>query len=152
MSASEALPTLEEQFLTLTRQFQEQARATQKLTRTLEQVKAEAAETKKLQGEKIQQLEGEVMGLKETSSSSSATGGGSSEPVQTGKLVRVWRGVLLLGALVPHAFALGSLKNGDTRFVAASKMFETFCWVCSLAAMLGNPRNFGSWPFMKGPL
>jgi len=169
MSASEALPTLKEQVLTLTRQFQEQARATQKLTRTLEQVKAEAAEskkelkqeveqvkaeaaeTKKLQGEKIAQLEGEVRGLKETSSSSSssssATGGGSSEPVQTGKLVRVWRGVLLLGALVPHAFAFGSLINGDmdTRFVAASKMFEAFSWVCSLAAMLGNPRNFGSW-------
>ena len=50
---SETLPTLEEQVLTLIRQFQAQARATEKLTRTLEQVKAEAAETKKLQGEKI---------------------------------------------------------------------------------------------------
>ena len=44
---SETLPTLEEQVLTLTRQFQAQARATEKLTRTLEQVKAEAAESKK---------------------------------------------------------------------------------------------------------
>ena len=48
---SETLPTLQEQLLTLTRQFQAQARATEKLTRTLEQVKAEAAESKKEVGQ-----------------------------------------------------------------------------------------------------
>ena len=121
---SETSPTLGEQLLTLTRQFQAQARATEKLTRDLEQVKAEAAEEKKAaavtkkaletkvtqQGERIELLEGEVEGLKETSSSSSSiTAARPSEPVQTGKFVRRWRIVFVLGALVPHGFALGRL-------------------------------------------
>ena len=163
---SETLPTLQEQLLTLTRQFQAQARATEKLTRTLEQVKAEAAESKKAletkveqqgqtiksqgqtigeQGEQIELLKGEVRGLKETSSSSSSiTAARPSEDVQTGKIVRMWKIVFVVGAMVPHGFALASLKYGDMRLVAASRMFEMFGSVCSIAAVCGNPRNFGS--------
>jgi len=105
----------------------------------------EQGQTIGAQGEKIALLEGEVEGLKGTSSSSSSiTAASSSEPVETGKFVEGWRIVFGLGALVPYAIALGSLKDGDVRLVAASKMFEIFGLVCSTAAALGNPRNFGS--------
>jgi len=162
---SERSPTTEERFLAISAKFEAQESAIDKLTRTLEQVKAEAAESKKeveqvkadaaesqraleekaeQQGEKIQQLEGEVESLRETSSSSSSiTAAGPSEPVQTEKFVRRWRIVFVVGALVPHGFALASLKYGDVRLVSASRMFEMFGQVCSLAAAIGNPRNFG---------
>ena len=52
--------------------------------------------------------------------------------------------MFVVGALVPNGFALGSLMNGDMRLVAASRMFDMFSWVCSVAAAIGNPRNFGS--------
>ncbi|GMH90227.1 hypothetical protein TrST_g12950 [Triparma strigata] len=68
-----------------------------------------------------------------------------SPPVQTGKVVRKWRVVFVLGSLVPHAFALASLKYGDKRFGAAARMFEMFGLVCSIAAAGGNSRNYGSW-------
>ena len=57
---SETLPTLEEQVLTLTRQFQAQARATEKLTRDLEQVKAEAAESKKELKQEVEQVKADA--------------------------------------------------------------------------------------------
>ena len=178
------LPTLEEILSILSEKFEAQVRVTEKLTRTLEQVKAEAAESKKElkqeveqvkadaaesqkaletkveqqgqtiksqgqtireQGEQIELLKGEVRGLKETSSSSSSiTVARPSEAVQTGKFVRRWRIVFVVGTLVPHGLALGSLINGDMRLVAASMMFEIFGYVCSVAAAGGNPRNFGS--------
>mmetsp|Transcript_6672 Transcript_6672/g.12050 ORF Transcript_6672/g.12050 Transcript_6672/m.12050 type:complete len:405 (+) Transcript_6672:214-1428(+) len=151
---SERSPSIEERFLAISAKFEAQTSAMDKLTRSLEQVKADAAESQKAletkveqqgqtiraQGEKIEQLE-----RKETSSSSSSiTAASSSEPVETGKFVEGWRIVFGLGALVPYAIALGSLKDGDVRLVAASKMFEIFGLVCSTAAALGNPRNFGS--------
>ena len=120
----------------------------------VEQVKADAAESQKAletkveqqgqtiraQGEKIVQLE-----RKETSfSPSSITAARPSEDVQTGKFVRRWRFVFVLGALVPHGLALGSLQYGDMRLVASAKMFQLFGVVCSGAAAAGNPRNFGS--------
>ena len=52
--------------------------------------------------------------------------------------------MFVLRALVPHAFLLASLENGDMRLVGASKMFELFGWVSSAAAAFGNPWNFGS--------
>ena len=161
-----AMSTLEERSLLLLEKLEAQETATEKLSRTLEQVKADAAESKKevgqvkadaaeskkaleakveQQGQKIQQLEGEVKDLKETSSSSSPTTvARPSEDVQTGKFVRRWRIVFVVGALVPHAFVLASLKDGDMKLVAASKMFENFGFLCSVASAFGNPRNFGS--------
>jgi len=68
----------------------------------------------------------------------------SEGEAKTGKFVMTWRVVFALGALVPHAFTLASLKDGDMRFIAGAKMFEHFGNVCILAAALGNPRNFGS--------
>ncbi|GMH77556.1 hypothetical protein TrST_g5704 [Triparma strigata] len=91
-----------------------------------------------VQGERIELLQGEVRGLKEI------TAARSSEPVQTGKFVRRWRFVFVLGSAVPHGFALASLISGDMRLVAAAKMFEPVGFVCSTAAALGNPRNYGS--------
>eukprot|EP00519_Triparma_laevis_P013435 CAMPEP_0182491700 /NCGR_PEP_ID=MMETSP1321-20130603/1022_1 /TAXON_ID=91990 /ORGANISM="Bolidomonas sp., Strain RCC1657" /LENGTH=185 /DNA_ID=CAMNT_0024693995 /DNA_START=49 /DNA_END=603 /DNA_ORIENTATION=+ len=166
------MSSLEERLLLLSEKLDAQISATEKLSRTLEQVKAEAAESKKelkqeveqvkadaaesqkaletkveqqgqtirAQGEKIEQLE-----RKETSSSSSSlTAVRPSEPVQTGEIVRRWKIVFVLGALVPYGFALASLINGDKRLVAASTMFQIFGVVCSTAAAFGNPRNFGS--------
>ncbi|GMH84543.1 hypothetical protein TrST_g1318 [Triparma strigata] len=154
------MSTLEERFLLLSEKLETQENATEKLSRTLEQVKAEAAESKKeveqvkadaaesqkaletkvkqqgqtirsqgqtiqSQGQKIESQgqtigrqgersscwEGEVEGLKETSSSSrSITAVGPSEDVQT--FVRSWRIVFGLGALVPHGFVLARLKTG----------------------------------------
>ena len=159
---SETLPTLEEQVLTLTRQFQAQARATEKLTRTLEQAMTKIEDQGQTieaqgqtieaqgqrfgeQGERIELLEVEVSGPKETRSTlSSTTVARPSEAVQTGKFARRWRIVFVVGALVPHGFALGSLINGDMRLLAASKMFEAFSFLCATAAAVGNPRNFGS--------
>ncbi|GMH87010.1 hypothetical protein TrST_g1503 [Triparma strigata] len=68
----------------------------------------------------------------------------SEGEAKTGKFVTRWRLLLVVGALVPHGFALGSLVDGDMRLVAASRMFELFGAVCSIAAAVGNPRNFGS--------
>ena len=45
---------------------------------------------------------------------------------------------------MPHGYLFASLKYGDKRFVAASQMFQVLGGVCSVAAALGNPRNFGS--------
>eukprot|EP00519_Triparma_laevis_P014751 CAMPEP_0182493958 /NCGR_PEP_ID=MMETSP1321-20130603/2856_1 /TAXON_ID=91990 /ORGANISM="Bolidomonas sp., Strain RCC1657" /LENGTH=106 /DNA_ID=CAMNT_0024696875 /DNA_START=62 /DNA_END=380 /DNA_ORIENTATION=- len=67
----------------------------------------------------------------------------SEGEAKTGKFVMTWRVVFALGALVPHAFTLASLKDGDMRFIAGAKMFEIFSFVSSLAAAIGNPRNFG---------
>ena len=131
---SEGPSTIEERFLLLLAKLDAQTSSTEKLSRTLEQVKAEAAESQRAleekveqQGEKIQQLEGEVRGPKETSSSpGSIIAARPSEDVQTGKLVRRWRLVFVVGALMPHGLVLGSLIDGDMRLVAASTMFETF--------------------------
>ncbi|GMH76024.1 hypothetical protein TL16_g06946 [Triparma laevis f. inornata] len=106
----------------------------------LTQVRAEAAETKRALSSADAQIEAlmrEVKSLKETTKTSEVV-------VQRGDYARRWRGVFLAGACIPHGLAIASIKCGDQRYVAASRTFQIFGIVCSMAAAGGDPNNFGS--------
>ena len=116
MPASSKSLSVEEQLLAVHKILEEQRSLLNKQGQTIRE-----------QGEKILKLEKKA----------------SEGEVKTEVFVRRWRFVFVLGALVPHGFALASLIDGDMRLVAAAKMFQMFGIVCSLAAAFGNPRNFG---------
>ena len=114
------------------REFQEQQLATQ----VLQDQRIEA------QGQTIAQLNAEI-----AATAAAATAAVAPTPetvVQTGDLARRWRLIFLLGALLPHSLAIGSLVSGDPRFHAASTSFAFVAFICSIVSAISNPRNIGS--------
>ncbi|GMI04176.1 hypothetical protein TrLO_g9542 [Triparma laevis f. longispina] len=116
------------------RKIEEQARKIEEQARNIE----EQGRRNERQDLKVGRLEAEVKTLKETHTMT------TSSIVQMGDFARRWRFVLFAGGVLPIGLLLGSIKYGDQRFVAASRMFEMFGAVCSLAAAFGNPKDFAS--------
>jgi len=111
----------------------------------LKEVKGKVVE----QAGRIAELEGEVSRLKESNAESTAAGGtpvqrpSGDVQVQTGDFAWIWRGVLFAGGLLePGLISAGYLK-GDNQLWFVGFVFQAFTWTCSLAAALGNPKNYG---------
>ena len=99
------------------------------------------------QAGRIEELEGEVSRLKESNAESTAVRIPVQRPsgdvqVQTGDFAWIWRGVLFAGGLLEPGLHLAAFLKGDDQLWEVGFVFQAFTYTCSVAAALGNPKNY----------